>query len=235
VVSDQETGRVICVEPGKGAESLVTFYHSLPASALKRIQSVCMDMSLAYIAATKECLPQSDSAICFDRFHVASAFGEALNKVRVRESLIMTRQGDGRLLGTRHDWLASDAYIDGRTRRWFRLLTASTLQTARAWSIKEAASRCWEFISIGWARKAWGRLIGWIDRCRIPEMKALSSFIKRHLWGILNAITFGVTNSPAESINSRIQKLKGRSCGFATKAAFATAVYFHLGGLDLYP
>ncbi|TVR12066.1 MAG: hypothetical protein EA401_09880 [Planctomycetota bacterium] len=57
----------------------------------------------------------------------------------------------------------------------------------------------------------------------------------RHLWGILNAISFGVTNSPAESINSRIQKLKGRAFDFATKTAFATTVYFHLGGLDLYP
>ncbi|MDA3962499.1 MAG: ISL3 family transposase [Planctomycetota bacterium] len=235
VVSDQETGLVLHVSPGKDAESLGKFYHSLTISAINRIESVAMDMSLAYIAATKEHLPQSDMAICFDRFHVASAFSKALNKVRVRENLKLASQGDGRLVGTRHDWLASDAQIDGRTRRWFKELSASALQTSRAWAIKEAASRCWEFVSVGWARKAWKRLIGWIDRCRIPEIKKLSDFLKVHLWGILNAISFGVTNSPAEGINSRIQKLKARSCGFATKAAFATTVYFHLGGLDLYP
>lgn len=235
VVSDQETGRVLFVGEGKSAESLDIYYRTLDTKAINRIESVAMDMSPAYISATKKNLPQSDTAICFDRFHVADAFGKALNQVRVRENQKLLRQGDKRLLGTRHDWLANDAKIDGRTRRWFTALTSSTLQTARAWAIKEAASRCWNFTSIAWARRSWERLIGWINRCRIPEIKQLSGFLKSHLWGILNAISFGVTNSPAESINGRIQKLKARSCGFTTKASFATAVYFHLGGLDLYP
>jgi len=235
VVSDQETGLVLYVGEGKDAKSLGKYYESLSTRAVNRIESVSMDMSPAFIASTKEHLPQSDTAICFDRFHVAATFSKALTKVRVRESRRLVAQGDDRLKGTRHDWLVSDEVIDGRTRRWFNALASSTLQTARAWAIKECASKCWNFVSVGWARKAWHKLIGWIDRCRIPEIKDLSDFLKRNLWGILNAIGIGVTNGPAESINSRIQKLKSRSCGFATKAAFATTIYFHLAGLDLYP
>lgn len=235
VVSDQETGLVLHVGEGKSAKSLGSYYESLDSAAINRIESVAMDMSPAYISATQQHLPHSDRAICFDRFHVASAFGKALGKVRARENRSLVKEGDKRLIGTRYDWLVSDERVDGRTRRWFKALTTSTLQTARAWAIKEAASQCWDFVSMGWARRAWKKLIGWIDRSRIPEIKELSSCLKNHLWGILNAISFGVTNSPAESINSRIQKLKARACGFATKAAFATTVLFHLGGLDLYP
>ena len=65
VVSDQETGLVLHVSPGKDAESLEEYYQSLSTAAINRIESVAMDMSTAYVAATKKHLPQSDQAICF--------------------------------------------------------------------------------------------------------------------------------------------------------------------------
>lgn len=80
VVSDQETGLVLHVSPGKDAESLGNYYQSLSTQAVNRLESVAMDMSPAYISATKEYLPHCETAICFDRFHVAAAFGKALNK-----------------------------------------------------------------------------------------------------------------------------------------------------------
>ena len=45
----------------------------------------------------------------------------------------------------------------------------------------------------------------------------------------------GATNGPAEGINSRIKTIKARSRGFRNQERFANAIYFHLGGLDLYP
>ena len=40
---------------------------------------------------------------------------------------------------------------------------------------------------------------------------------------------------PAEGLNSRIKMIKVRSRGFRNKERFANAIYFHLGGLNLYP
>ena len=59
--------------------------------------------------------------------------------------------------------------------------------------------------------------------------------IREHLWGIVNAIILRATNGPAEGINSRIKTVKVRSRGFRNRERFATALPFHLGGLDLYP
>ncbi len=42
-------------------------------------------------------------------------------------------------------------------------------------------------------------------------------------------------NGGAESINSRIKLVKVRARGFRNKQRFINAIYFHLGGLDLYP
>ncbi len=39
----------------------------------------------------------------------------------------------------------------------------------------------------------------------------------------------------AESLNSRIKMIKVKSRGYRNKERFITDIYFHLGGLDLYP
>ena len=59
--------------------------------------------------------------------------------------------------------------------------------------------------------------------------------IKRHLEGVLTAVVNGITNARAESVNAKIQWLKYNSRGFRNRDRFRNAIYFHLGGLDLYP
>ncbi len=57
--------------------------------------------------------------------------------------------------------------------------------------------------------------------------------VKRHPEGIVNAIYHGVTNARAEGINSRTQWIKYTARGFRNRDRFRTAIYFHLGGLDM--
>ena len=64
---------------------------------------------------------------------------------------------------------------------------------------------------------------------------ALLIMIKRHLDGIVTAVVTRVTNARAESINAGVQKLKYSARGFRNRKRFRNAIYFHLGGLDLYP
>lgn len=72
-------------------------------------------------------------------------------------------------------------------------------------------------------------------RCRLEPGKKVARTIKEHLWDILNAIVLKVSNGQAEEVNSSIKALKIRSHGFRNKQRFANAIYFHLGGLYLYP
>ena len=59
--------------------------------------------------------------------------------------------------------------------------------------------------------------------------------IKKHLWGILNAIHLKANNSIVEAKNARIQRIKKTACGYRNKERFKTAILFHLGGLNLMP
>ena len=59
--------------------------------------------------------------------------------------------------------------------------------------------------------------------------------VRKHLFGILNAMETGVTHARAEGINSVIQWVKYSARGFRNRVRFRNAIYFHLGGLKLYP
>ena len=63
----------------------------------------------------------------------------------------------------------------------------------------------------------------------------MARMIKKHLWGILNAVVLDANNGHAESTNSKVTMIKVRNRGFRNKERFKAAIYLHLGGLDLNP
>ena len=139
------------------------------------------------------------------------------------------------LKGTRFDWLTNPENMTDEKWDDFEPLRNSTLKTARAWAIRELAMSLWDYKSRAWAIKAWERWLSWAQRCRLEPIKKVSRTIKEHLWGIVNAIVLDANNGRAEGINSKIQSLKNRACGYRSRERYKTAIYFHLGGLDLYP
>jgi len=108
-------------------------------------------------------------------------------------------------------------------------------EAGRAWVIKDAARWLWGYVSRGWAVKAWKQWIGWAMRSRLEPMKKVARTIRDQLWRIVNAIVLGVTNAGSENQNARIQWIKKQACGFRSRERFRDAIFFHLGGLDLYP
>ena len=75
----------------------------------------------------------------------------------------------------------------------------------------------------------------WAIRSRLEPMKKVARMIKANLDGVLNAVERRVINARLEGINSVIQSLKKTACGYRNRDRFRTAIYFRLGGLDLYP
>jgi transposase len=233
IVSDGE--HVLHVAPDRKKESLEAYYASLTDEQKAAIESVSMDMWKAFIHATLEAIPDAEYKIAFDKFHVAKYLGDAVDKVRRAEHRALKREGDTTLTGTKYTWLENPHTMSAQHRGALNALRESTLKTARAWAIKEFGMDLWHYVSRTWARKGWQRWYDWAIRSRLEPIKKVARTIKAHLWGILNAVVLKANNGAAESINSRIKMVKHRSRGFRNKARFANAIYFHLGGLDLYP
>jgi transposase len=233
VVSDRS--KVLYVSDDRNQNSLTGFYEGLSDEQIAAIKSVSMDMWPAYIRATLDAIPDADEKIAFDKFHVAKYLGEAVDKVRRVEHRALLAEGRTDLVRSKHQWLRNPNNMSHKQWREFKDLRESTLRTARAWAIKEFAMGLWHYSSRTWAIKAWKRWLSWAVRCRLGPVKKVAQTIKKHLWGIINAIVMKVDNGGAESINSRIKMIKVRSRGFRNKTRFRNAIYFHLGGLDLYP
>ena len=70
---------------------------------------------------------------------------------------------------------------------------------ARAWAIKELATRLWDYRSRGWAVRMWRRWYGWAIRSRLEPIKKVARMIKRHWNGVLDAVLTKVTNARTEA------------------------------------
>ncbi len=235
IVSDQEAGTVLHVGNDRKKQGLKDWYGSLNEEQRGAIESISMDMWPAFINATLESIPDAEDKIAFDKFHVAKYLGEAVDKVRRQEHKALMSEGYDDLKGSKYDWLYNPENMTRKHKMRFKRLRESTLKTARAWALKEMAMSLWHYVSKTWARKGWERWLSWAVRSRLKPIRDVARIIKEHLWGILNAIILKVSNGPAEGLNSRIKTIKVRSRGFRNKKRFANAIYFHLGGLDLYP
>ena len=235
VVSNPKKGIVLYVAQGRGKQALKAFYEGLGKARRAAVESVSMDMWGPYIAATLEMIPEALKKIAFDRFHVAKHLGDAVDKVRRAEHRALVKEGNEILTGSKYQWLKGRGRKTHREKLAFAKLRAGTRRTAQAWELKEAAANLWRYKSRTWAIAGWNRWLDWASRCRLDPVVKAARMVREHLWGIVNAVISGATNGPAEGINSRIKTIKARSRGFRNQERFANAIYFHLGGLDLYP
>lgn len=233
VVSAED--RVLHVADGRSQAALEAWYAAQDPQTLEGLRTVAMDMWAPYIQATRACVPDADARIAFDRFHVAQHPGAAVDQVRRREHKALRTTGDDSLKRTRYLWLQSPGSMTRHRRDALALLRQANLKTARAWAIKEHASCLWSYRRRGWARRAWMRWYQWAIRSRLEPIKRVARMVKKHLEGIVTAVVTGANTARSEGFNAVIQKIKSDARGFRNRDRFRNAIYFHLGGLDLYP
>jgi len=235
VVNDLDTGQVLHVADDRTRESLDTFYRGLGPPACEAITTVAMDMWGPYISSTHEFVPGATGKLLFDKFHIAQHLGDAVDRVRRQENRSLMAVGDDRLKNSKYLWLTNPDNLSAVSWWRFEPLRNSRLRVARAWALKESAMMLWGYRTRGWAQRAWKRWCSWATRCRLEPVKQVARMIQRHWEGVINAATNSVTNAKSESVNARVQWLKRMACGYRNRENFRNAIYFHLGGLNLYP
>ncbi len=91
-----------------------------------------MDMWHPYVSSTLNHLPEAQSKIVFDKFHIAKHFPKLPIRSGGHENKQLREQGDDRLTGTRYDRLKHPARMEPGDRKEFAALRDSNLKTARA-------------------------------------------------------------------------------------------------------
>jgi transposase len=220
VVMDLESGAVVFVGDGKGADALKPFWKRLRPSGAK-IQAVAMDMSGGYQAAVRTNLPQAK--IVFDRFHVVKLFNEKLSDLRralYREATDM--QHKAVLKGTRWLLLKNAENLDPKKDEKRQLQEALKLNEplATAYYMKEDLRRFWEQPGKQFATTF---LDGWIRRAEASGIKVLMPMAKTlaaHRSGLLAYDDVMISSGPLEGTNNKIKTMKRQAYGFRDREFF---------------
>ena len=117
----------------------------------------------------------------------------------------------------------------------FQFATKEHSPTARGWAIKEMFRDFWEYTYPKSAEKFFTRWYGWAIRSRLKPMKDAATMLKRRFANLMTYFQHPITNAMSESLNAKIQWVKYTAHGFRSRDGFRKAIYFHCGGLDLYP
>jgi transposase len=214
VVMDLESGAVVFVGDGKGADALKPFWRRLRPSKAK-IAAVAMDMSTGYWGAVMTHLPKAK--IVFDHFHVIKLFNDKLSDLRralYREATdIMHKEV---LKGTRWLLLKNPENLDTAKNEKQRLEEALALNKplATAYYMKDDLRRFWDQPGKQFATAF---LDGWIRRAAASGIRVLQQMAKTlaaHRSGLLAYYDVMISSGPMEGTNNKIKTMKRQAYGF---------------------
>jgi len=215
IVMDLQSGAVIFVGDGKGADALTLFWKRLKRSGAQ-IEAVATDMGPAYISAVRTNLPEA--TLVFDHFHIIKLFNEKLTKLR-RDLQREAESGPDKLAlkGTRWLLLKNPNNLDDTRDERQRLDKALKLNEplAAAYYMKEELRDIWLQPDKNSAQMA---LDEWVKKAAVSGVNMLIKFSKTiaaHRSGILAYFDFdGLSTGPLEGTNNKIKTLHKMAYGF---------------------
>lgn len=235
LVCDLQESTVEYIGEDRKETSLAAYFDAFSNEQRETIEAISLDMWPAYINACRDNVPDADTKMVFDRFHIMRHVIDAVDKVRKQEHKALMQAGNHTLAKSKYLWLTNPANMTDQARKRFAELKVTELKTRRAWALKESLRALWSYTSTAWAMKFWKRWYFWATHSRLAPMIAAAKLIARHLSNVLTYFTHRITNAVAEGLNSKIATVQKRACGYRNPNHFKIAVYFHCGGLNLYP
>lgn len=215
LVMNLESGVVIFVGDGKGAEALAPFWKMLGKSRRKKIKAVATDLSPAYIGAVTANLP--NAKLVFDHFHVVKLMNEQISVIRRNLYHEITDiQQKKALKGMRWILLKNPENLNEKYDEKQRLEEALRINEplAAAYYMKEDLRQIWNqrdkataaAIIDGWIKIAMGS--------EIDPLVKMGKTMQTHRYGILNWYDHHISSGPMEGTNNKIKTLKRQAYGF---------------------
>ena len=215
VVLDLESGAVVFVGNGKGAEALQPFWKRVRGSRA-RIEAVALDMSPAYTAAVRQNLPRA--VLVYDAFHVIKLFNHNLSPLR-RELYSQTKNQTARwmLKGVRWLLLKNPGNRNEAKGEKARLEEALRFNQplATAYYLKESLrEQFWNGRDYADAARF---LDDWLDEAKASGIRLIVGMAltwERHREGLLNYYRYPISTGPLKGANNKIKTLKRQAYGY---------------------
>jgi transposase len=224
IVLNLETGAVVFVGAGKGADALLPFWKRLRAARAK-IEAVATDMSAAYIQAIRDHL--GDAVHVFDHFHVIKLFNEKLSDFRRELYREATDKMHKQVLkGTRWLLLKNPENLDPKRQEREKLEEALKLNQplAAVYYMKEDLRQIWGRKDKATAARV---LDDWIRRAEASCIKVLQKFaatLSMYRTGVLAYYDCRISTGPLEGANNKIKTMQRQAYGFRDQEFFTLKI-----------
>lgn len=224
IVRDLETGAVLYVGDGKGADSLQAFNLKLKHSKAK-ITTVAMDMSKAYVSWVKNTLPEA--LIVFDHFHVIKLMNEKLDKVRRRVAGEIDEEQRKLLKKQRYLFLRNVENLEpdakqllDNLRNVFKELGDVSMMKEGLRSVYQISRNCSQ------AEAAFKNWCAIARQTQIKELEDMAKTIENNLQGIISFWkTNKLSNAGMEGFNNKVRWLIRQAYGFQDKDYFILKIF----------
>ena len=214
VVSDLIRGRAIWFGGDDRSEvSMSQFYAWLGPKKTRGIRLAVMDMWKPFRNATQAHAPQV--AILFDKFHIMSHLGDALDKVRKAEYARLAGKDRRYIKGHKYTLLSHRENLSLDGRQALKTLLAANKRLNTAYLLKESFGQLWSYQTEGWARRFFDNWRASLKWQRLEPYEKFAEMIERHWDGIAaycnpeNKVSLGFV----EGLNNKIRVIQRRAYG----------------------
>ena len=193
--------------------SMMMFYDTLGERKTRGIRLAVMDMCKPFRNATMARAPQA--AILFDKFHIISHLGDALDKVRRAEYARLTGKDRRFIKGQKYTLLSNRENLSLEGKKSLKLLLAANKRLNTAYLLKESFGQLWDYKSQAWARRFFENWRASLKWQRLKPYEKFAEMIERHWDGIAayckpeNKVPLGFV----EGLNNKIRVIQRRAYG----------------------
>ena len=193
--------------------SMALFYGWLGQKKTKGIRLAVMDMWKPFRNATAEHAPHA--AILFDKFHIMSHLGDALDMVRKAEYARLSGKDRRFIKGQKYTLLSNRENLTLEGKKSLKLLLAANKRLNTAYVLKESFGQLWDYRSEVWARRFFDNWRASLRWQRLKPYEKFAQMIDRHWDGIAayckpeNKVSLGFV----EGLNNKIRVIQRRAYG----------------------
>jgi transposase len=244
VITARHAGRIriLAVLADRKKASARQFFESIPHHLHPTIEAVCSDMWEGYINAAKEFVQAHDDveiAIVIDRFHVAKAYRDGVDKLRKKEvkrlkQELSSEQYD-EIKGVMWATRKNNADLNDEQRQHLRRFFDYSPDFKLAYTLREELTAIFEMALT--REQALRRLDRWQSKVQQSGLTCFNSFLKtlnNWLNEIANYFVNRLSSGFVEGLNNKIKTIKRRCYGMTNIKHLFQRIYLDLEGFCLF-
>jgi len=217
VVSDLERGRPIWFGGKDRSEaSLDEFFAWLGPKKCRKIRLAVMDMWKAFRNSTLKEGHAPQALIVYDKFHVLTHLGKAMDEVRKQEYKRLSGKDRRFIKGQKYNLLSRRENLTTKGRDALNLLFHANKRLNKAYLLKESFGQLWGYKRPGWARRFFDNWCSSLRWQRLGPFRKFADMVEKHWDGIKtycheeNKVPLGFV----EGINNKIRVIQRRAYGY---------------------